>query len=412
MHDAAAAPAVPARIRVCHVITGLNTGGAEIMLERLLSATDRERFDPVVVSLLPAGVIAHGIRALGVPVHSLELAGAWQVPVAVVRLARLLRRLRADVVQGWMSHGNLVGGAAARLAGGLPVAWGIHQVDIGRGSNSRVTRGAIRLAGVLSGRMARQIVYCADAARRSHVAAGYDPARAVVITNGFDVDAFRPDPAARAAVRAELGIAADAPVAGLVARWSPLKDHATFVAAAGRVAAARPDARFVLAGRGVDGQNAELAALLHGAGITDRCHLLGDRRDVPRVLAALDVFALSSRTEAFPVAVGEAMACGVPCVVTDVGDAAVLVGETGRVVPRGDPAALGDALAQVLGMDADARARLGRLARQRVVERFSLRSVAARYQELHAALAAGAGRVAGPSGAVAEPMPRAGAGAA
>jgi glycosyltransferase involved in cell wall biosynthesis len=383
------AQAAPRRIRVCHVITGLNAGGAEIMLERLLSATDHGRFDPVVVSLLPEGVVADRIRAGGVPVHSLGLRGVWDVPLGVVRLARLLWRLRADVVQGWMSHGNVMGGAAARLAGGLPVAWGIHQVNIGGGSNTRVTRAAIWLGAVLSGRMARRIVYCADAARRAHVAVGYDTARSVVIPNGFDVDAFRPDPAARAAVRAELGIGPGTPVVGIVARWDPLKDHATFVAAAGRLAAARPDARFVLAGRGVDGANGELAALIAAAGIADRCHLLGERRDVPRVLAALDVFALSSRMEAFPVAVGEAMACGVPCVVTDVGDAAMLVGDTGRVVPPGDPAALADALARVLGLDARERARLGRAARERVAERFSLQAVAARYEALHAALAAG-----------------------
>ena len=395
MPDTAAAAVRPAqarptsRIRVCHVITGLNAGGAEIMLQRLLSATDGGRFDPVVVSLLPGGVVADRIRALGVPVHSLGLRGVLGVPAAVVRLARLLRRERADVVQGWMSHGNVMAGAAARLAGGVPVAWGIHQADIGGESNTRVTRAAIRLGALLSGVMARRIVYCADTARRAHVAAGYDSARSEVIPNGFDVDVFRPDPAARAAVRAELGLGPDTPVVGLVARWDPLKDHATFVAAAGRLAAARPDVRFVLAGRGVDAGNAALAEMMAQAGVAGRCSLLGDRPDVPRVLAALDVNALSSRSEAFPVAVGEAMACGVPCVVTDVGDAAVLVGDTGCVVPPGQPPALAGALASLLDMDPRERGRLGRAARARVVEHFSLSAVAGRYQALHAALAAG-----------------------
>jgi glycosyltransferase involved in cell wall biosynthesis len=387
--DVQPAQAAPRRIRVCHVITGLNAGGAEVMLQRLISATDRGRFDPVVVSLLPEGVVADDIRALNVPVYTLGLRGVRGVPGGVVRLARLLRRLRTDVVQGWMSHGNLMAGAAGRLAGGLPVAWGVHQVDIGGGTNTRLTGFAIRLGGLLSRRLARQIVYCAESALRAHAAVGYDPARAVVIPNGFDTQGFRPDPVARQAVREELGIAPDAPVVGLVARWHPVKDHGTFIAAAGRLGARLPDVRFVLAGRGVDGGNAELLRSLEAAGITDRCRLLGDRRDVARIMAALGVSTLSSRMEAFPVVVGEAMACGVPCVVTNVGDASVLVGDTGRIVPPGDPAALAQALDDLLRMDAGERRRLGRAAQQRVVERFSLQATAARYQDLHEAMAAG-----------------------
>lgn len=389
-----AARAHPPRIRVCHVITGLNAGGAEIMLRNLLAATDRGRFDPVVVSLLPEGLVAGAIRELGVPVHSLRLRGVWDVPAGVVRLTLLLRRLRTDVVQGWMSHANLMAGAAARLAGGLPVAWGIHNVNLDAGSNTRITRSAILVGGVLSNRLAGRIVYCAEAARLSHVAAGYAPSRGVVIPNGFDVEVFRPDPAARAAVRSELGLAADAPVVGLVARWDPLKDHATFVAAAGRLAAERPDVRFVLAGRGVDGENAELLRLMRMAGITDRCHLLGDRRDVARILATLDVSSLASRMEAFPLVVGEAMACGVPCVVTDVGDAARLVGSTGRVVPPGDAEAMAAAWGEILAMPPDARARLGLQARARIVERYSVGVAAERYQSLHLQLAAARPRTA------------------
>ena len=388
---AAGAQARPRPIRVCHVITGLNAGGAEIMLHKLLSATDRARFEPVVVSLLPEGPVGPRIRALGIPVHSLGLRGAWAVPAAMLRLARLLRRLRPDVVQGWMSHANLLAGLAARLAGGVPVAWGVHQTNVDARSNTRVTAAAIRLSAMLSSRLARRIVYCAETALRTHTAAGYDPARGVVIPNGFDLAAFHPDPAARGALREELGVAPETPLVGLVARWHPVKDHATFIAAAGRLAARRPDVRFVLAGRGVDGGNADVVRMVEEAGITDRCHLLGHRNDVSRIVAGLDVSTLSSRAEAFPISVGEAMACGVPCVVTDVGDASVLVGDTGRVVPPGDPAALADALAALLDLDAGERDRLGRRARQRIVDSFSLEAVTARYQELHAALARGRG---------------------
>ena len=174
---------------------------------------------------------------------------------------------------------------------------------------------------------------------------------------------------------------------GLVARYDPFKDHATFFRAAGLLAQAVPSARFLLCGHKVDSDNRELARLAADAGLGGRCHLLGRRGDVARVYAALDVLASSSISEAFPLAVGEAMAAGVPCAVTDVGDSALLVGATGKVVPPRDPAALAAALHELLSMDPGRRADLGAAARRRVRERFSLDAVTGRYEDLYGQLA-------------------------
>jgi glycosyltransferase involved in cell wall biosynthesis len=204
-----------------------------------------------------------------------------------------------------------------------------------------------------------------------------------VIGNGFDLLQFAPNDVARHRVRAELGVAPETPLVGIVGRDHPVKDHAGFLRAAAVVLRSIPEATFVLAGRDVDGRNARLVSLVADLGIGDRVRLLGERRDVPALMTALDVVVSSSWTEAFPNVVGEAMACGVSCVVTDVGDSAWIVGETGRVVRPRDPGALAAAVQGVLTLEPSARRMLGLAARRRVEREFSLGAVADRYEDLY-----------------------------
>jgi glycosyltransferase involved in cell wall biosynthesis len=378
-------------IRVTHVITGLATGGAEMMLYKLVSALDRAVFASDVVSLLPAGPIGEKIAALGVPVRSLGMQSGMPDPLAVARLAGWLRRRRPNVVQTWMYHADLVGGLAARLAGGVPVAWNIQQSNVDPRLVKRSTRATIAVCARLSRWLPTRIVCCAEVSRQVHVAQGYAADRMVLIPNACDLDRFRPDPAARAAVQEELGLSADAPLVGLVARFDPQKDHRTFVAAAARLRERLPAVQFLLCGDGIGWDNAALAGWLRAVGIAEACHLLGPRDDVPRIMAALDVAVLSSAYgEGFPNVLGEAMGCAVPCVATDVGDSARIVAATGRVVPPRDSAALAGALHEVLALDPAARQALGQAARQRVVEHFALPACVAQYAALYAKLATGA----------------------
>src|SRR5207247_581748 len=207
-----------------------------------------------------------------------------------------IRRARPDIVHCWMDHSNLVGGIAARLASRAPVVWGVHHSDHVAGVTKRSTQLTVSACAALSHRLPARIVCCSEHGRRMYERLGFAADKLTVIPNGFDLDAFRPDPAARAAVRREVGVGPDAPLV--------------------------------------------------------------------------------------PLAVGEAMACGVPCVATDVGDCAPMIGPTGRVVPPNDPVAMAAAWAELLGMDAAQRMALGLAARQRVRERFELGSVAERYQDL------------------------------
>lgn len=376
--------------RIAHVITGLTAGGAEEMLLKLLEIGRGDPRTSVVISLTDIGPIGARISALGVPVHALGMHRGRPDPAALFRLVALLRRERPDVVQTWMYHSDLLGGVAARLLG-VPVVWGVrHDTSCHDKALTRATRLACAL---LSRWVPQQVVFNSNTARRSHAAGGYATRKLVVVPNGFDLARFRPDPVARAELRRELGIPARAPVVGIVARFHPDKGHDTFARAAARVRAARPDVHFVLCGDGVDWADPELSRLLEGAGLRDVAHLLGARVDVERVFAALDVACLASRTESFPNVLGEAMACGVPCVATDCGDVRAVVGAAGRVVPIGDAAAMGDALLEMLQLEPAAREALAVAARAHVAASYGLPSVARRFGEVQdEAIRAASGR--------------------
>jgi glycosyltransferase involved in cell wall biosynthesis len=379
------------KIRVVHVINSFEFGGAEAMLCDLVLRHDRDRFEPRVVSLIDDLTVAGPLLDAGVPVDVMGMRSGVPDPRGVLRLARLLRRLRPDVVQTWMDHSNLIGGAAAWASGaGASVVWGVHHSNHVRGLTKRSTLLTVWACAKLSHAMPTWIVSCSEHSRRLYEADGFDADRMSVIPNGFDTDRFRPDPAARADVRRELRLDGDTPLVGLVARFDPLKDHETFLAAAAELRRACPGVRFALCGANVDAGNAALTRMIRRFGLEGCCHLLGPRRDMPRVYAALDVLASSSISEAFPLVLGEAMACGVPCVATDVGDSSLIVGRCGATVPPRDASALASACARVLALRAEERRRLGGDARARIVSRFGLDAITARYESLYARLAGGA----------------------
>lgn len=371
-------------IKVLHVITGLSTGGAEVMLYRLLGAWDKRHFLGAVVSMVPAGPMGPRIAALGIPVDSLGMRRGVPDPLAVIRLALKIRRFAPDVVQTWMYHANLVGGLAGKLAGRTPVVWGIHNgtLDPRRSSASGVW--SCKICARFSRVLPERIVCCSESAKRIHHDLGYAAGRMCVIPNGFDLKQFSPAPEARRALREELGISPDAPLVGLIGRLDPQKDHGTFVRASALLRDRRPELHFILCGDGISWTNNDLSRWIDEAGMRRRFHLLGRRDDLDRITPALDVSCLSSAYgEAFPLVVGEAMACGVPCVVTDVGDCATIVGDTGIVSAPGDAPGLARGIERILELEAGARQELGEAARRRVREHFSLDQIVKRYENLY-----------------------------
>lgn len=372
-------------IRLTHVVTGLARGGVQISLLNLLSRLNRSAFACEVISLTDFDSVSQQIRALGVPVRKLGMRPGCPNPAGLIKLRSWLRRNPPDVIQTWMYHSDLIGGLAARWAGCSRVVWGVHFGSLDDSINWHTWFSA-RACARLSRWLPRKIVCPSRAVCQWHVGFGYPEDKFTIIPNGIDIDEFHPDPEARASVRAELGLAPDAPLVGLVARFDAQKGHGSFVQAAARLLASRPATDFLLCGGGVQWENRTLRTWIEATGLRNRFHLLGERADMPRLFAALDVAALSSTSEAGPMVVSEAMACGVPCAGTDVGDVAEMIGDTGCVVPPEDPPALGQAIVHLLSLGAEQRARMGSAARSRIREKYLLSDVARRYEELYADL--------------------------
>lgn len=375
--------ATPSPIKVMYIISDLSIGGAEMTLYKLLAKTNRDRFDPVVVSLIDQGVLRQRIEALGIAVFTTGMKAGRPTPAGLWRLIKLMRRVQPDLIFGWMYHSCL----AAELARILSrhrasVLWSIHDSISAPATQKRLTTAVIKLCRLLSSLPAK-IIFVSHAGQSMHQLLGYRAGNSCVIPNGIDVKEFKPSAQARLSVRAELGIPENALLIGLTGRYHPIKDHANFLKAAALNSETNPETHFLLIGRHVDQQNRELCDSIRELGLADRTHLLGERHDTARLAASLDIFSLSSYGESCPNVIGEAMACGVPCVVTDVGDAVWMVGETGRVIPKRDPNALAAAWKEMIDLGPQKREALGLLARLRVIENFPVQSIVAQYEDLY-----------------------------
>jgi glycosyltransferase involved in cell wall biosynthesis len=373
-------------IKITHLITGLQTGGAERMLARLATHMDRDRFSNTVISMTATDVVGASLREGGVSTLSLNMRRGIADPIGLARLLALLRRDPPTILQTWLYHADLMGTIAGQLTHVPHIVWNIRCSDMNRHSYRWLSRHLPGVLAHLSDRPERIIVN-SQSGQAVHEQYGYHPKSWELIPNGFDVERFRPDPEAHGRLCQELGLDADSVLIGLPARLDPMKDHMTFLAAAADLAAKESKVHFLLIGRGLTPEHPHIVSRVVACDLSSRMHLLGERADMDRLLPGLDVVTLCSAFgEGFPNVLGEGMACGVPCVSTDVGDAAAVVGDTGLIVSSRDPTALAVAWRAMIAMGPEKRAELGAAARRRIVENFSLSVIVRRYEELYAAL--------------------------
>ncbi|QJR34120.1 glycosyltransferase [Gemmatimonas groenlandica] len=383
--------------RLLHIITGLGTGGAEASLVRVIrGAEDPSRH--AVVSLTTRGTRADELEAMGVRVWALGLArghASWQ---ALHDLRSIARDVRADVVQGWMYHASLAASLLSMTSHERwPVLWNVRHALDAWDAEPRKLRWLIQLMARFSSHP-KAVIYNSSRAARQHEALGYAAARTVVIPNGVDAERFKPDTASRAATRVSLGLPANAVVIGMAARVDPLKDHDTFLRVAAYLAVRNSSVHFLLVGTGTEAGSAAQPSALDAAmaqrvsevpALAGRVVRCGERRDMPAVYNACDIVMLTSRSEGSPNAVAEAMSCGVPCVVTDVGDAAQLVGQSGDVAAVGDVIALAEAAFRLVN-HGEERAERGRLATARIHAHYTAPLECTAYARLWASTSAGA----------------------
>lgn len=359
------------------------------MLSRLV-AVKKEGVEYSVVSLKGRGFYSATLEADGVTQYHFQFARffQWASFIEFFRLVRLIAKISPDVVQTWLYHADLIGGLAARLAGCKRVIWGIRTADLNPALNSRFTLMVARLCAWLSGVIPASIATCSVAAANAHRKMGYDPIKFQVIPNGFDLTLYKPDTAARLLVRPEWEVANDELLFGCVARWDVYKDHPNLLQALSIAATRGLKFRCVLVGGGLVASNTALMHLLFKYKLENIVVLAGSRADIPAVMGAIDFHVLPSRSEAFPNVVAEAMACGKPCIVTDVGDAALIVGDTGWVVPPENPDLLAQAIAEAgksFKSNADDSRRIE--VRARIVNNYGLEKMTHSYLTLWQSLA-------------------------
>ena len=379
----------PPRVRVVHVITGLNTGGAERMLWKLLAHADLATFDMHVLCLRGEGSVGEEIRALGIPVTCLDIQSPMGVFKASSKLRRYLREVSPDILQGWMYHGNLAAWFGRLLMSSkIPLIWGVRQ-SLYKLRWEKPSTATVIIFSALISRSASKILYNSHSARGHHERLGYSPERGESIPNGFEIKSDFSNEEARANIRRELGVQEETPLVGMVARFDPKKGHSNFLAAAKLIADRHANVQFVLIGRGIGGDSPMFQQAGALSPLSGRIHLLGERKDALALAAGLDVSVTPSISEGFANAIGEAMSCGIPCVVTDVGDSARVLGGCGRVVPPNDSLKLAQAIFELLLLPVEARLSLGLQARRRINDEYSISVVAGRYQALYMSLVRG-----------------------
>ena len=313
--------------KIVHIIIGLNVGGAELMLKRLvLNSQAKGEFKHEVVSLTDLGVIGADLKKAGIPVYTLNMKSVFSILQVYFSLNKLLMQLKPDVVQTWMYHADFIGGLAAKHVGVKNIIWGIRTTDVSQGA-SRLTVVLRNLCAKLSYQIPSKIICAAHAAKDLHEKIGYDAAKMVVIPNGFELDKLMATEDDRRLLRKELGLSDTDIVIGSVGRFNEVKNQKLFVEIAADLIKKNPHLKFMIVGRDNDESNQILMGWLQDYNLANSFRLLGQRSDIPKCLKVFDIFLLHSKTEGFPNVLGEAMAIGTIAVSTNVGDVSYLIEE-------------------------------------------------------------------------------------
>ena len=329
--------------KIVFLIRSLNIGGAERQLVALAKGLHSRGVPVLVVVFYSNGPLENELQIAGVPVAVLDKRGRWDVFHFFWRLLQLLRQEKPDVLHGYLSVQNLLSVLIKPIFPSMRIVWGVRASNMDLDCYDWLFRLVFHGECFLS-RFADLIIVNSNAGKDYHQQHGFPERKMVVVPNGVDTKRFKPDPDARIRVRREWKISDHEKLIGLVGRIDPMKDHATFLRAAALLLQQRTDVRFVCIGDGPASYKSKLLTLASELGIENNLIWAGARNDMTAVYTALDIASSSSLGEGFPNVIGEAMSCGVPCVVTDVGDSAWIVDDTGVVVPPQNPRALADGL--------------------------------------------------------------------
>lgn len=372
-------------MKTLHIITTLTVGGAERFLYTLLSSNLGQVSENQVICLSDTGHFGAQLEALGITVTCLNMKFGSPSFSALLKLRKKIKQFKPDVIQGWMYHGNLMATISQLLSfNKAPVAWNVRYSLYDLSTERTNTQWVIRANKWLSGH-AKIIIYNSKISRRQHENFGFKTQKGQVISNGFDVKKWTPNEIAKKQIRYELNVKDEIKLIGFMARFHVVKDVPNFLIALKQILSQTNNTECIMIGRNLGPENTELAPYFTDLPM-HRIHILDERNDIPDILPALHVHCLSSTAESFPNSIGEAMACGVPCVCTDVGDSAHLIGETGIIVPPSDSQKLANAVLSLLSENKEDHTNRKIRARDRIVNNFSLSKISKIYLQLYKSL--------------------------
>lgn len=357
------------KIKICFLIRQLNDGGAQRQLIALASNLDQKRFQTTIITFYDGGRFADDIKQSPHVSHvSLKKKDRWDIAGFVIRLIKLVKKVDPDILHGYLPTSNILSVILSILFSNVKIVWGIRVSNIDLDQYDTLTRLNYRLESILS-RFTDLIIVNSESGFKFHLANGFPKGKMIVIPNGIDSKRFKPLPYARQSLRAEWEIRENEVLIGFVGRLDPMKDHTTFINAASVLITKHSNIRFAVVGNGPVEYKTKLLNLSDSLGLTKHLLWIDARSDMPEVYNAFDIATIASYGEGFPNVVAEAMACGIPCVVTDAGDTKKIVGDIGIVVPPGNPQALADGWETMISK---LSSELGLSARQWIEEQYGI----------------------------------------
>lgn len=371
-------------MKVLHIITGLSDGGAEAVLYRLCQF-DKEH-NHIVISLKDEDKYGPMLKELGVEVFTLNFLNGNIRLLGLAKLYKLIKKTQPDVIQTWMYHADFIGGVIGRLAGVRNIVWGVHHTTLVKGKSKRSTILIAKINSFISNFVPKKIIYCASKSREVQESIGFNKIKGEVISNGYDMGSFSQNRLLGTTFRNELNISNKTFVIGHVGRYNPQKDHKTLLESFSILKQKKFDFSAVVIGTNLDENNHKLVNILNDNNLIDCVYLAGKRDDIPAVMNGIDLFVLSSAFgEAFPNVLNESMACGTPCVATDVGDSSLIIGKTGWIVPTQDPLAIANSIVKAAEeklVDSNSWSQRESDCRKRIVENFSIEKMILKYKKV------------------------------
>lgn len=368
------------KMKITHVIIGLNIGGAELMLKRLIDGTESQRgVKHSIISLTDLGVLGKELLASGIEVKYLGMKNAFFLPLVFFKLRQEIKKQQPDLVQTWMYHADILGGLAAKSLKVKRIIWNVRNTNFGL--NGFMHKALIKVSAIISKNIPDKIIYVSQSAKLSHERVGYDKTKSIVINNGFDTSKYSKRIADREKVREEFQYNEQDIVILSVGRYAPSKDHLNFIKAAKMAIKQNINIKVLMIGLNVDMYNSKLLNVI-GDDISS-FYLAGQRNDIPSVFSGVDVFCLHSLTEGFPNVLGEAMSSALPCITTRAGDAELILHDCKYTVDISDAEGLAKVMGIVSKKSSDEKAVMGKMNRQIILENYTIENIRKKYVTLY-----------------------------